>query len=101
MIVPPSLYFYLVYVFLFNSKTPIYNKTNTYTQCAAENSLFQFCLTITKPFSTFYFEDMKNYLSLSVSWAVNQLIMRVRKLKVEYKLALQEKPKGAPERIII
>ena len=31
---------------------------------------------------------------LSFSRAVNQLIMRVHKPKVEYKLALQERPKG-------
>ena len=31
---------------------------------------------------------------LSFSRTVNQLIMRVRKPKVEYKLALQERPKG-------
>ena len=35
---------------------------------------------------------MKNYLSLSVPRTVSQVIMRVRKPKVEYKLALQEKP---------
>ena len=38
---------------------------------------------------------------LSFSRTVSQLIMRVCKLKVEYKLAMQEKPKGAPGRIII
>ena len=38
---------------------------------------------------------MKNYYSLSVSRTVNQLIMRVHKPKVEYKLALQEKPQGS------
>ena len=74
-----------------------YYKQNSYTQSGAENSLFQFCLT----FSPFYLEEMKNYYSLSVSRTVSQLIMRVRKPKVEYKLALQERPKGAPWRIII
>ena len=55
------LYFNLVYVFLFSSKTWIYKQnTHTYTQSGAENSLFQFCLTITKPFSPFYLEEMKN-----------------------------------------
>ena len=44
---------------------------------------------------------MKNYLSVSFLRAVSQLLMRVRKPKVEYKLALQERPKGAPWRIII
>ena len=94
MILPRSLYFYLHYVFLFSSKTRIYKQNkHTYTQCGAENSLFQFFLTITEPFSPFCLEDMKNYLSLSVSCAVSQLIMRVRKPKVEYKLALQENPR--------
>ena len=51
--------------------------------------MFQFCLTITKPFSPFYLEEMKNYYSLSVSRAVSQVIMRVQKLTVAYKLALQ------------
>ena len=37
---------------------------------------------------------MKNYWSPNVSRAVNQVIMRVHKPKVEYKLALQEKPQG-------
>ena len=97
-----SLYVNLVYVFLFSAKTRIYKQnTRTYTKSGAENSLFQFCLTITELFSPFYLEEMKNYWSLNVSRTVNQLIMRVRKPKVEYKLALQEKPKGAPWRIII
>ena len=40
---------------------------------------------------------MKNYYSLSASRTVSQLIMRVHKPKVEYKLALHEKPKGDPQ----
>ena len=64
----------------------------THTQSRAENSLFQFCLT----FSPIYLEEMKNYYSLSVSRTVSELIMRVRKSKVEYKLTLQERPKGGP-----
>ena len=64
----------------------------THTQSRTENSLLQFCLT----FSPIYLKEMKNYYSLSVSRTVSQLIMRVRKPKVEYKLALQERPKGAP-----
>ena len=55
-------------------------------QSRTENSLFQFCLK----FSPMYLEEMKNYYSLSGSRTVS------RKPKVEYKLALQEKPKGAP-----
>ena len=84
-----SLYFSLVYVFLFSAKTRIHaQNTRTYSRSGAENSLFQFCLTITKPFSPFYLEEMKNYYSLSVSRAVIQVIMRVHKLTVAHKLAL-------------
>ena len=85
-----SLYFNLVYVVLFSAKTRIYKQnTRTYTQTEAENSLFQFCLTITEPLSPFYLEEMKKYLSLSVSRTVSQVIMRVHKPTVAYKLALQ------------
>ena len=38
---------------------------------------------------------MKKYWSLSVSRAVSQVITRVHKPKVEYKLAPQEKPQGS------
>ena len=77
---------------LTNERDIYINKTHT--QRRTENSLFQFCLT----FSPIYLEEMKNYYpsSLSVSRTVSQLIMLVRKPKVEYKLALQERPKGAP-----
>ena len=45
-----SLYFNLVYVFLFSAKTRIYKQNkHTRTQSGAENALFQFCLTITEP----------------------------------------------------
>ena len=64
-------------------------KTRTYTQIGAEDALFQFCLTITEPFSPVYLEEMK---VLSFPRTVTQLIMRVHKPKVEYKLALHEKP---------
>ena len=85
-----SLYFNLVYVVLFSAKTRIYEQnTRTYTQSGAENSLFQFCLTITEPLSPFSLEEMKNYLSLSVSRAVSQVIMQVHKPTVAFKLALQ------------
>ena len=57
---------------LFNAKTRIYKQnTRTYTQSVAENSLFQFCLTITEVFSPFYLEEMKNYWSLKVSRVVS------------------------------
>ena len=85
-----TLDFNLVYVFLFNAKTRIYKQNSrTYTQSGAENSLFQVCLTTTKPFSLFYLEETKNYWSLNVSRAVSQVIMRVHKPTVAYKLALQ------------
>ena len=51
------------------------NKRHTHTLSGAENSLFQVCLTITKQYSPIYLEEMKNYLSLSVSRSVIQLIM--------------------------
>ena len=70
------------------------NKTHTHTQSGAENSLFQFWLTVTKAFSPFYLEETTNYWSLSAwcaygfvnSHAVSQLIMRVHKPEVEYRL---------------
>ena len=68
------------------AKNRIYiNKTHTYTQKGAENSLYQFCLTITKPFLS-----RGNEKRLSVSRTVNQVIMRVHKPTVAYKLALQD-----------
>ena len=70
-----SLYFNLAYIFLFSAKTRMYNKRHTHTLSGAENSLFQVCLTITKLFYPIYLEEMKNYLSLSVSRTVSQLIM--------------------------
>ena len=41
-----------------------------------------------------YLDEMNNYYSLGVSRTVSQVIVRVRKHKVEYKLVLQEKPQG-------
>ena len=38
------------------------NKTHKHTHSGAENSLFQFCLTITKPFPPIYLEEMKSLL---------------------------------------
>ena len=53
----------------------------------AENSLFQFCLTITTPFFLFSISrKWKTIKVLSFSRTVSQLIMRVHKPKVEYKL---------------
>ena len=72
-----------------------------HTQNKAENYLFQFCLTITEPFSPIYLEEMKNYQNLSVSPTVSQLIMRVRKPTVAYKLVLQKKPQERTWLIII
>ena len=43
------------------TKTRIYKQnTHTHTQSRTENSLFQFWLTITKPFPPMYLEEMKN-----------------------------------------
>ena len=53
--------------------------------------LFQFCLTITEPFSPVYLEDIKTIKVLSFSRTVSQLIMRGHQSKVEYKLVLQGK----------
>ena len=50
---------------LFSAKKIEYiNKTHA--QSGAKKSLFQFCLTITEPFSPIYLEDMKNDLSLVI-----------------------------------
>ena len=62
---------------------------NTHTESGDENSLFQFWLTITKPFSlSFYLGEMKKHSnwSLVVSLAVSQLIMQVNKPTFTYKL---------------
>ena len=69
------------------------NKTHAHIHKVELKTLFHVCLTITELFSPFYLVEMK---VLSFSSTVNQVIMRVHKPKVEYKLALQEKPKGAP-----
>ena len=76
------------------------NKTHTHTQSRAENSLFQFWLTITKPFSPFYLKKTTNYWSLSAWWAnclvsraVSPLIMLVNKSTFADKLALQLHPR--------
>ena len=58
------------------------NKTHTHTQSGAENSLFQFFLTITKSFPPIYLEEMK-------------VVMRVHKSTVAYKL-VDLYSKGAP-----
>ena len=78
------------YVFLFSAKNS--DISTKHPQSTTEKSIFQFCLTITEPFSPFYLEEMKRYLSPSVSRTVSQVIMRVRKPTVAYKLVLQEKP---------
>ena len=81
-----SLYFNLVYVFLFSAKTRIYKQNNyTYTQSGAEDSISILSDYYRTAFSPIY----QNYHSLSVSRTVSQLIMRVQKPTVAYKLALQ------------
>ena len=61
------------------------NKTHTHTQSGAENSLFQFCLTITKPLPPIYLEKMR-------------VVTRVHKPTVAYKLVQlnSKNPKRAP-----
>ena len=50
----------MAYYILFSANNRIYKQnTHVHTQCRAENSLFQFYLTITKPFSPFFLEEMK------------------------------------------
>ena len=66
-------------------------KQNTYTQRGAENSI-----SILSDVFSYLSRGNENYYRLSVSRIVSQLIVRVHKLRVEYKLALQERPKGAP-----
>ena len=93
------------YYILFTAKKIGYiNKRHTHTLSGAETSWFQFCLTITKPFPPIYLEEMKNYLSLSVSRTVSQVIyMWVRKPTVGYKLVqlCRKNPKREPWRISI
>ena len=68
---------------LFSAKNRIYiYEQNTHTESGAENSLFQYWLTIKKPFSPSYLEEKTIYWSLSAWWvyclvsrAVSQLIM--------------------------
>ena len=77
------------------------NKTNPHIHNVELKTLYvnfvwllqnRFLLSISRTWKT---------IKVSAFYAVSQLIMRVRKPKVEYKLALQEKTKGAPWRIII
>ena len=65
-------------------------KQNTYTQRGAENSIS----VLSDVFS--YLSRGNEKLLPSQRFTHRQLIMRVRKPKVEYKLALQERPKAAP-----
>ena len=56
----------MAYYILFSANNRIYKQnTHVHTQGRAENSLFQFCLTITKPFSPFYLEEMKKKKKLN------------------------------------
>ena len=56
----------MAYYILFSANNRIYKQnTHVHTQCRAENSLFQFCLTITKPFSPFFLEEMKKKKKLN------------------------------------
>ena len=56
----------MAYYILFSANNRIYiQNTHVHTQGRAENSLFQFCLTITKPFSPFYLEEMEKKKKLN------------------------------------
>ena len=68
---------YLALKFRYINKTQAESGVEKSLFSGAENSLFQFCLIITKPFSPFYLKEMKNYYSLSVAGAVSQVIMRI------------------------
>ena len=83
-----SLYFNLAYVFfLFGAKNRVY-KQNTYTKYSWKLSI-SILHDHNKPLSPFYLEEMKHYWSVCVPRAVCQVIMRVHKPAVAYKLALQ------------
>ena len=78
--------------FHFPSDRFLYNFTLDNSNCffiSLEGSNYRESTVLTKPFSPFYLEEMKNYYSLSVSRAVSQVIMWVHKVTVAYKLALQ------------
>ena len=79
------------------NKTNQTKKTkNTHLQSRAENSFFQFCLTITKPSPSICLKETTKYQSLVILRTVSQLTMRVRKPKVEYKI-VQLNRKNATE----
>ena len=85
----------MAYYILFSANNRIYKQnTHVHTQGRAENSLFQFCLTMTKPFSPFYLEEMKkkkkklNYIinPTSRAWSFVCLGRFARRTKKEEKL---------------
>ena len=85
----------MAYYILFSANNRIYKQnTHVHTQGRAENSLFQFCLTITKPFSPFFLEEMKkkkkqlNYIidPTSRTWSFVCLGRFARRTKKEEKL---------------
>ena len=75
------LFVYIFYLALKIGYIYIWTK-HTHTESGAENSVFQYWLTIKKPFSPSYLEEKTIYWSLSAWWvyclvsrAVSQLIM--------------------------
>ena len=84
----------MAYYILFSANNRIYKQnTHVHTQGRDENSLFQFCLTITKPFSPFFLEEMKkkkklNYIidPTSCAWSFVCLGRFARRTKKEEKL---------------
>ena len=82
------------YVFLFSAKNS--NIPAKHTQSRTENALFQFCLTITEPFFSYLSRGNERLLK-SQRFTVSQLIMRVCKPTVAYKLVQYRKnPKREP-----
>ena len=67
------------YTFYFALKIGNINKTHTHTESGAENSKFQFWLTITKPFSPFYLEETTSYWSLGAWWEERLFKNRIKR----------------------
>ena len=65
---------------LFSVKNRKYKQnTHTHTKSGAENSLFQFWLTLTKPFSPFYLKETTNYWSLGAWWEERLFKNRIKR----------------------
>ena len=86
----------MAYVFYLALKIGYINKTHTHIDKVEPKTLyFNFFWLLQNRFLLSISRKLKNYYSLSVSRTISQVIMRVHKPTVAYKLALQEEPKGA------